>query len=136
MHLDKVTLELFIFVTVDLIVIYDCWDKLQTLMTDACFEIVMIFLLIHFQKACILLLLNDKTDRVWTLAIIYVSCKFIFWYISVYCHFIGRRCGLGLGESDPRQITCYKFWDVVNIIVMLSNFWLNWVTVISITWGA
>ena len=47
---------------------------------------------------------------------------YILLYMSLYCHFIGTCCGLGLGVSDHRQIACYKFWDVVNIVVILSNF--------------
>ena len=59
-------------------------------MIDVWFEIVMIFLLIHFWKACILLLLllNDKTERVWTPTIIFVLCEFIFCYIYIYLYIV------------------------------------------------
>ena len=34
----------------------------------------------------------------------------------------GICCGLGPGVSNPRRVGCYKFWDVVNIVIMQLNF--------------
>ncbi|KAG4403334.1 hypothetical protein GLYMA_01G088650v4 [Glycine max] len=48
-----------------------------------------------------------------------MACDLYFGNILIFtcAHF-----GLSLGVSDPQQIACYKFWDVVNTIVMLPNF--------------
>ena len=45
----------------------------------------------------LLLLLNDKTNKMWTPKIISMAWKFIFCYIFVYCHFIYMCSGVGMG---------------------------------------
>ena len=54
--------------------------------------------------ACILLLLlNDKTEKVWTPTIIYVACELIsIIYMSGYCHFYLLALWFGSGVPDPR----------------------------------
>jgi len=74
-----------------------------------------------------------KTERVWTLTLVFVACDFYFYNILI---FICTGFGLSLGVSDPHQIACYEFWNVVNILVMLPNFGRFVWKVISITWGA
>ena len=61
-----------------------------------------------------------KTKKVWTPKLIFVACDLYFCNILI---FTCMCFDLSLGVSDPQQIACHKFWDVVNIVVMLSNFW-------------
>jgi len=61
-----------------------------------------------------------RTKRVWTSTLVYVTCDLYFYNILI---FTNMHFGLSPGVFSPWKIACYKFWDVVNIVVMLFNFW-------------
>ena len=60
-----------------------------------------------------------KTEKLWTLTLVPMACDLYFCNILI---FTCTRFGPSLRVSDPWQIACYKFWDVVNIVIMLLDF--------------